>query len=118
MTLLAGLFLLRRIKGDDDVFGRVFSERLHRVFLFEFHRGGGEGDLLSAFFFSGFDSDGLGIDPFEFCERLTDVLFAAPSGDACHAHLVGGRFVAGQPEAGQQQRDNRCQDVDWFHVVI
>ena len=113
-------FLLLRFEGDDDVFCRLVTQGLHGVILLKFGRSGFEGHFLGAFLFSGFNGDGFGVNPFEFCERLTDVRLTTSSGDSCHAHRVGGRFlvVRGKAEADKQQRKDRCDDVCHFHVFF
>lgn len=109
------LFLLG-FEGDDNVFLGFFAKRLHCVLLLNGGAGRLKGYLLGALFFAGFDGDGLCVNPFKFCERLTDVLFAPPSGYACHAHQIfGGRLFFGQSDADEQHGENCRENVYEFH---
>jgi hypothetical protein len=114
------LFFLLRFEGDDHIFRSLVAQGLYGVLLLKFAGSGLESHLLGAFLFSVSDGDGFRVNPFEFCERLTDVRLTSSSGDSCHAHLVGGRrlLVTGKAESDKQQRKHRCQQVNHSHVFV
>lgn len=112
------LFLLR-FKGDDNVGLGLIAKRLHCVFLLNGGCRGFEGHFLGAFFFAGFNGDGLCVNPFKFCKRLTDVLFTAASCYARHAHQIfGGRLFLCQSDADKQHGKDRSQNVYEFHLWL
>lgn len=107
---------------NHHVFRSVVAERLHCVLFADAFLGTRHGHLLGARLLPGGDFD-IG-DTIELAERLTDVCFAAPSGDSGHCgnvlHLrVCRADIANQ--GGGEQAGDECDSghglLIWFVVA-
>lgn len=87
---------------------RLISERLNGRLFGQLFRRGAKGDLLGPRFFSFSELNVR--DTFQLFERLTDVLFAASSGDSRHAdHVLRGFRRIGQAQGhGRGQGSKHC----------